>query len=207
MGVPFTRDNSGGGHRRRRDLPVRALRCSGHAVRPVDWYGFHFLADEGACARGIEFSAKTLLRFGAGLLGLRLSTGDIESIGWVPVQAVICFVLATLGCGALLSRGGAFGLLAGGAVAICGASETLAITSVLPPHPDREEDTLFVVVGVTALSTLAMITYPILFALEMSEIESGFLIGATIHDVAQIVGAGYSTTDDAGVLTTFVKML
>jgi uncharacterized membrane protein YadS len=116
---------------------------------------FHFLSQEAACAPGIDFTAKTLLRFGVGLLGLRLTIGDVASIGMVPVVAVIGFVLATLGCGAVLSRllgrGMAFGLLAGGSVAICGASAALAIASVLPPRHDREQDTLFVVIVVTAL--------------------------------------------------------
>jgi len=173
---------------------------------------FHFLSEDAGCARGIEFSSSTLLRFGVGLMGLRLSVGDIQTVGLVPVVAVGGFVLATLACGALLSfmlgRRMAFGLLAGGSVAICGASAALAITSVLPPRPDREQDALFVVIGVTALSTIAMVTYPALFsALGLGEVESGFLIGATIHDVAQVVGAGYSISDEAGVIATFVKML
>lgn len=173
---------------------------------------FHFIADDGRLANGVEFSAKTLLRFGVGLLGLRLSIGDVESIGFVAVGAVIGFVMATLACAALLSflfgRRPAFGLLAGGSVAICGASAALAIASVLPPRNDREQDTLFVVIGVTALSTIAMIAYPVLFqALGMSDLESGFLIGATIHDVAQVVGAGYSFSGEAGVIATFVKMV
>lgn len=93
-------------------------------------------------------------------------------------------------------------------MAICGASAALAIASVLPARADREQDTLFVVIGVTALSTIAMIAYPILFAsLGMSDLQSGFLIGATIHDVAQVVGAGYSISDEAGVIATFVKMV
>ena len=80
---------------------------------------------------------------------------------------MVGFVLATLGCGVLLARvlgrRNAFGLLAGGSVAVCGASAALAITSTLPPRPDRDEDTLFVVVGVTPLSTIAMLAYPVLF--------------------------------------------
>ena len=65
---------------------------------------FHFLAQDNACEPGVEFSANTLLRFGVGLLGLRLSIGDVESIGLGPVLAVIGFVMATLACGALMSR-------------------------------------------------------------------------------------------------------
>lgn len=173
---------------------------------------FHFLSEDKGCARGIDFAAKTLLRLGVGLLGLRLSVSDVTSLGPGPILAVIGLVLATLACGALLSflfgRRMAFGLLAGGSVAICGASAALAISSVLPQRSDREQDTLFVVIGVTVLSTVAMIVYPILFrTLGMSDMESGFLIGASIHDVAQVVGAGYSISDDAGVIATYVKML
>jgi uncharacterized integral membrane protein (TIGR00698 family) len=173
---------------------------------------FHFLAQDDSCKPGVEFSANTLLRFGVGLLGLRLSIGDVESIGLGPVLAIIGFVMATLACGVLMSlvlgRGMAFGLLAGGSVAICGASAALAIASVLPSRNDREQDTLFVVIAVTALSTISMVAYPVLFqAMGLNDIESGFLIGATIHDVAQVVGAGYSISDEAGVIATFVKMV
>ena len=136
----------------------------------------------------------------------------MESIGLGPVLAVVGFVLATLICGVLMSRilgrRMAFGLLADGSVATCGASAVLTIASVLPPRPDREKDTLFVVFAVTALSAVAMVAYPVLFqAMGLSEFESGFLIGATVHDVAQVVGAGYSISDEAGVIATFLKML
>ena len=93
-------------------------------------------------------------------------------------------------------------------MAICGASAALAIASVLPPRSDREQDTLFVVFAVTALSTIAMVAYPVFFqAMGLNDIESGFLIRATIHDVAQVVGAGYSINDEAGMIATFVKMV
>lgn len=173
---------------------------------------FYFLSQDANCQPGIEFSAKTLLRFGVGLLGLRLTVSDVATIGSAPILAVIVFVLAVLGCGAVMSRvlgrRMAFGLLAGGSVAICGASAALAIASVLRPKPGREKDTLFVVIAVAGLSTVAMVAYPVLFqAMRLSDLESGFLIGATIHDVAQVVGAGYSISDEAGVVATFVKMV
>lgn len=173
---------------------------------------FHFLSEQDSCAAGIDFAAKTLLRIGVGLLGLRLGLAEVTSLGLAPVAAIVGFVLATLACGAAMSylfgRRLAFGMLAGGSVAICGASAALAIASVLPPHKDREQDTLFVVIAVTALSTIAMVTYPILFqSLGLSAVQSGFLVGATIHDVAQVVGAGYSISDEAGVIATYVKIL
>ncbi len=199
-------------------IAVAASFLSEHYGAPVMLFAlligisFHFLAADPVCSKGVEFSASTMLRFGVGLLGLRLSVGDVTSIGAGPVLAVVGFVLATLIFGALMSRllgrGMAFGLLAGGSVAICGASAALAIASVLPQRADREQDTLFVVIAVTALSTIAMVVYPILFQRAgLNDVESGFLIGATIHDVAQVVGAGYSVSDEAGVIATFVKMI
>lgn len=172
----------------------------------------HVVAEQSDCARGVTFASQTLLRWGVALMGLRLSVEDVSSLGWLPVLAVAVLVFATLGAGVSLSylfgRRKAFGLLAGGSVAICGASAALAISSVLPQRENREADTLLVITGVTILSTLAMIVYPILFrTLEFNAAETAFLIGATIHDVAQVAGAGHSVSDEVGVLAVFVKML
>jgi uncharacterized membrane protein YadS len=43
--------------------------------------------------------------------------------------------------------------------------------------------------------------------LALTEVESGYLIGATIDDVAQVVGARYSISDHAGDIATFTKLL
>jgi len=173
---------------------------------------FNFLNNEKNCKAGIEFASGTILRMGVALLGLKLTLSDIQSIGYLPVIALIILVILTFGFGTLLSyifgRKLAFGLLAGGSVAICGASAALAIASVLPFNKNRTKDVLFVVIGVTILSTVSMIIYPILFkSLGMNEIESGYLIGATIHDIAQVVGAGYSISEESGIIATLIKMI
>jgi uncharacterized membrane protein YadS len=98
--------------------------------------------------------------------------------------------------------------MTGGAVAICGASATLAIAAVIPHNDKTERNVLFTVVAVTTLSTVAMVLYPVLFGLlGIDDREIGFLIGATIHDVAQVVGAGYSVSDRAGDAATVVKLM
>ena len=155
--------------------------------------------------------ALLLLRLGVALLGLRLSIEDIASLGWAPVVSVVGLVALTLVSGLVLARvtgrASAFGTLAGGAVAICGASAALALAAVLPRQRVSERDVLFVVAAVTALSTVAMVLYPILFAaLQHEPAQAGFLIGATIHDVAQVVGAGYSMSQETGDVATFVKL-
>ena len=101
-----------------------------------------------------------------------------------------------------------FGLLTGGATAICGASAALALSAALPAHPQKDRATLFTVIGVSALSTVAMVLYPMLTqALGLPAHDAGLFLGATIHDVAQVVGAGYSISNEAGDTATLVKLL
>ena len=101
-----------------------------------------------------------------------------------------------------------FGLLSGGATAICGASAALALAAALPNHPLKERATLFTVIGVSALSTLAMIVYPMLAQwLGLDPRAAGVFLGATIHDVAQVVGAGYSLSTQTGDVATVVKLM
>lgn len=173
---------------------------------------FNFMSENPQASIGTAFCSKTLLRVGVALLGLRLTFGDVTELGVTPIIGVVGMLALTLLGGVvfarLLGRTTAFGLLTGGSVAICGASAAMAIAAVLPKKFLREEDVLLTVVGVTAMSTIAMIVYPMLFrALGLADIEIGYMIGATIHDVAQVVGAGYSVSETAGDIATFTKLL
>ena len=171
----------------------------------------HFVGGRTAFSPGVGFAAKTLLRIGIALLGFRMSLEAMLSAGWAPTLGVIALVSLTILTGLALarlaSRPWAFGMLTSGAVAICGASAALALAAVLPKSAKSEEQTLVTIVGVTALSTLSMLTYPFLFgALGFDGQTIGFLIGATIHDVAQVVGAGYSVDLATGDIAVFTKL-
>lgn len=168
--------------------------------------------DGGRCVDGIEFASTTILRIGVALLGVRLTFDQIAAFGWLPVILVIVSVFATLGFGLVIARAlgqrEQLGLVSAGSVAICGASAALALSSVLPRNQRLESDTILVVVGVTTLSTIAMVVYPIIsVATGFDETTAGYFLGATIHDVAQVVGAGYSVSEQTGDISTFVKML
>lgn len=172
----------------------------------------NFLSQEGPCRPGIELAAKQLLRLGVALLGLRITYGQIAALGWGPVLLVVGSVVVTIVFGVVLARLSGFktpfGVLTGGAVAICGASAALAISTVLPAHERKEQATLFTVIGVSALSTLAMVVYPMVaHALGYSDHATGLFLGATIHDVAQVVGAGYGVSTEAGDTATVVKLM
>lgn len=173
---------------------------------------FYFLSQGGAAAPGIHFTARSILRFGVGLLGVRISFDKIVELGALPIAVVVGGVIATVLIGRALARPFGvrpqLGVLTGGAVAICGASAAMAIAAVLPKGKDSERDTLFTVIAVTILSTLAMILYPLLIGrLALSHNDAGILLGGTIHDVAQVVGAGYLVSEETGVIATYVKLL
>ncbi|MEL6234972.1 MAG: putative sulfate exporter family transporter [Pseudomonadota bacterium] len=173
---------------------------------------FHFLAEEGRCAPGIEFTAKTVLRVGVALLGVRISVDLLIGLGAELIALLVAGVALTIGVGLLgarlLGRGWRLALLTGGAVAICGASAAMAIAAILPKNQHSERNLIFTVLSVTLLSTLAMILYPVLFqSFDLSDREIGVLLGGTIHDVAQVVGAGFSVSEEAGDTATLVKLI
>ncbi|ATU44972.1 putative sulfate exporter family transporter [Acinetobacter junii] len=174
--------------------------------------GLNFLSIEGVCKLGIEFTSRTVLRLGIALLGMRITLDQITALGWQPVALVISLVVITISISIVAAKvlgfNRLFGMLTGGATAICGASAALALSASLPNHPQKEKATLFTVIGVSALSTLAMIVYPMIARwLELPPQLAGVFLGATIHDVAQVVGAGYSMSTETGDTATVVKLM
>jgi uncharacterized integral membrane protein (TIGR00698 family) len=172
----------------------------------------NFLSQDARCRPGIEFASRSVLRLGVALLGARITLAQVQSLGVATVLLTACAVVFTILCGAVLARVSRlptqFGVLTGGSVAICGASAALALASVLPRHPEHERDTVMTVVAVTTLSTIAMVLYPVIAAgFRLGDHATGIFLGATIHDVAQVVGAGYSVSPTAGDTATIVKLL
>jgi uncharacterized integral membrane protein (TIGR00698 family) len=173
---------------------------------------FHFLSQEGRCVPGVEFAARTILRLGVALLGARITATQVLELGVGPVLTVVAGVALTIAAGRLLARlfglDRDLGLLTGGAVAICGASAALALSAVMPRDQHSERNLILTVVGVTTLSTIAMVTYPLLVkSLGLDYTAAGVFLGGTIHDVAQVVGAGYIISPETGNISTVVKLM
>ena len=171
----------------------------------------NFLSSEGKTVQGIQFCAKTILRIGVALLGLRISVSMLSDLGLPLILLVIAGLVTTIGVGLLIGPrfgyGPRFSFLTAGSVAICGASAAMAIAAILPKDERSEQRLVFTVVGVTLLSTIAMILYPIFAtSIGMDELQTGIFLGATIHDVAQVVGAGFSVSESTGETATLIKL-
>lgn len=172
---------------------------------------FNFLGKIEQFDAGISFTAKFVLRLGVALLGLKITLGDVVSLGWGPLLLVVIAITLTILTATAVARlmgfDPRFGVLSGGATAICGASAAMALSAAMPGHPMKERATLYTVVGVSTLSTVAMLLYPaIARLLGLDNEHSGIFIGAAIHDVAQVVGAGYAISPEAGDTATIVKL-
>lgn len=173
----------------------------------------NFLAEDGTrTAPGIAFTTRTVLRLGVALLGARISVEMLAQLGGPAIALVVLGVVLTIGfaliASRLVGRSWRFALLTGGSVAICGASAAMAIAAVLPKHEKSERDLVFTVLCVTVLSTVAMVIYPMLAqAFHFDARSSGVFLGGTIHDVAQVVGAGFSISPEIGETATLVKLI
>lgn len=172
----------------------------------------HFTYDLESVRSGIEWAGRSVLRFGVALLGLRIALSDIGAIGGATLSLVAAAMAVTVLCGVwgarLLGLTREFGVLSGGAVAVCGASAAAAISSVLPRDKDSEQALAVVIAVVTVMATIAMIAYPLLLtALSLGAEDMGVVLGGTIHDVAQVVAAGKAISPRVGELATLVKLM
>lgn len=160
---------------------------------------------------GICFSAKHILYAGVVLLGSQIALADLIGLGWQPLAIASFGVLFALSFGWVIGR--AFGLssqhaiLSAGAVAICGGSAAMAICAALPKSEHRHTATVTTIMLVAIISTLVMAAYPLIAsALNFSDAQAGTFFGASIHNVAQAIGAGHIISEDAAQTASVVKL-
>lgn len=172
---------------------------------------FNFANADTRLHPGLGFASKTLLRWGIVVTGLQVTVWQIIDLGWASFAWIAAMVALVTATGALAAKalrlGSGFGVLAGGSVAICGASAALALSSVLGEKRSSQAQLTLVLVTISAASALAMSLYPVLaHAIGLTDRQAGWLVGGSIHDVAQALGAGYSFSDEAGETAAIVKL-
>jgi uncharacterized integral membrane protein (TIGR00698 family) len=172
---------------------------------------FNRIARHPVMQPGTRFCIRVLLRWGVAALGVRVSVGDIAELGVTTAILVMLSMLVTLASGFVFARlnGQAigFGALAGAATAVCGASAALATSTVVPNYPGKDSDLVFVIMGVNALATFALVVFPLVCVfLDFDPETTGVMLGGTIHDVAQVVGAGYAVSEPVGNTAVIVKL-
>ncbi len=199
-------------------IAIAATFVSGYIQVPVMMLALlfgmilHFMSKNELTKDGVQFTSRSILRIGVALIGARIAISDFTSLGVSVIAFIIAVTILIIILGILLAKiFGADkeqGILIGGATAICGASAALAISATMKNSKSLEQNTLIAVIGVTSIGTIAMITYPLIInMLGLNDYEAGILIGGAIHDVAQVVGAGYSVSEEAGDSAIIIKLI
>jgi len=170
-----------------------------------------FLSQDTRTHAGLDLMSQTALRIGIVLVGARITAQQFAELGPLPFALLIGIMLTvivmTVATAPLFRQERHAALLAGGATAICGASAALALYSLIGDKRVDQARFTLTLVGITVASALAMTLYPVLATeLQLSDTQAGFLIGASIHDVAQAIGGGFSFSPQAGEVATIVKL-
>ena len=169
--------------------------------------GYRYLSVR--CNAGIDLARTTLLRAGIVIYGARMTFQDIAQVGWLGVVMAVLVMVCTLTLAVWLGRRLGLdrpsALLIGAGSAICGAAAVMATQSMVRA---RESDVAIAVTTVVVFGTLAMLSYPWIYAaLPMSPHDFGVYAGATIHEVAQVVVVGEQVGGEAARAAVIEKML
>jgi uncharacterized integral membrane protein (TIGR00698 family) len=162
----------------------------------------------GVLAPGLSLASKRLMRIGIVLLGLKLSIFDIASLGWVAIATTIAVVLLTFAGTYWLGRWfklpGHQPLLIATGFSICGASAIGAMSGVVKA---KDEETATPVALVTLCGTLAIGVLPLLWhPLGLSSLQYGHWVGASVHDVGQVVATAQIAGSAALAVAIVVKL-
>ena len=157
---------------------------------------------------GIAVAGKRLLRLAVALLGLQLTFAQLADVG---AKGILCAAAAlsatflfTTGLGKVLRVDRKLGMLLAAGTSVCGAS---AIAGANAAVGANDEDVSYAVACITIFGTAAMFLYPLLQAvLDLGPQAYGMWIGLSIHEVAQVVGAGFQGGEFSGETAVVAKL-
>jgi uncharacterized integral membrane protein (TIGR00698 family) len=162
--------------------------------------------------KGIVFCTKTVLRVGIVLYGFRLTFQNLQDVGIQGILIAFLIVFTTFIFGYIfgtkvLKLDSEITILTSAGSAICGAAAVLATESVLKSPAYKSA---IAVSSVVVFGTIAMFLYPFLYKLGVlgfDEQNMGVYIGATLHEVAHVVGSAEALGVDVSKNAVIVKMI
>ncbi len=156
----------------------------------------------------MRLAQRPILRWAVAGLGFRLSFGELVGVGGPALAVVVTSTAAALFFGWWVARrlgvSEKLGLLLGVGGAICGASAIVAADTVVR---GEKRDVACSLAIITLLGTIGIVAYPALAALaHMTQPLAGVWAGASLHEMAQVVAAGFGIGEEAGRVATVVKL-
>lgn len=162
----------------------------------------------GAFGPGLATASHRLLRLGIVVLGLQLSLGDIAALGWVAILAIVALVgvsfVTTWLIGRLFRLEGDQAVLMAAGFSICGVS---AVGAMAAARGSGQKDTATPITLVTLYGTLAIVVLPALASvLGLNAQQFGHWVGASVHDVGQVVATAQTAGAAALAIAVVVKL-
>ena len=157
---------------------------------------------------GVTFTMRRILRAAIVLLGLQLTLAQVAAVGALGIAVIAVTLVSTFvftkWAGQILGVDRGLAELIGAGTSVCGASAVIACNTVTRAH---DEDVAYAVACVTVFGSVAMFLYPMLAApLALDAGHYGLWAGASIHEIAQVVAAGYQQGQQAGEAATVAKL-
>ncbi len=163
---------------------------------------------DGPLKPGLAIASRRLLRIGIVVLGLKLSLADVAALGWLAILLIVALValsfVITWGIGRLFRLEGDQAVLMAAGFSICGVS---AVGAMSAARGSDERDQGTPIALVTLYGTLAIVVLPLLAgALHLSTLQFGHWVGASVHDVGQVVATAQTAGAAALAIAVVVKL-
>lgn len=159
-------------------------------------------------AAGLETAPRFALRIAIVLLGFQISLAELAGLGGTGLAAILIGTTSTMVATFLAARAMGFernvSLLIAAGTSICGVA---AIVAMAAAARTSARDTSYAIICITLFGLAAMVLFPLAAPLfGMSERAFGIWAGAGIHEVAQVVAAGFQHSTAAGEIATITKL-
>jgi uncharacterized integral membrane protein (TIGR00698 family) len=163
---------------------------------------------DGVFKPGLALSSRRLLRLGIVVLGLQLSLQNIVQLGWLTIVAIVVLVAVSFVITWLIARAfrleGDQAVLFAAGFSICGVS---AVGAMSAARASDSKDTGTPIALVTLYGTLAIVVLPALAPVfGLDHIQFGHWVGASVHDVGQVVATAQTFGTVALAAAIVVKL-
>ena len=156
---------------------------------------------------GIKTASGKFLEIAIILMAFSIDYGSFLKLGWETILIVVvtmaAVLLMTIWLGKKMNCPSSAGLLVGFGTAICGSS---AIAALAPGVTEDKSDIGISMAVVNLYGLIGMLLIPLITQDWLSDIENSILLGASLHSVGNVAGAGFAMSESVGEMAVTVKL-
>ena len=156
---------------------------------------------------GIKTASGKFLEIAIILMAFSIDYGSFLKLGWETILIVVvtmaAVLLMTIWLGKKMNCPSSAGLLVGFGTAICGSS---AIAALAPSVTEDKSDIGISMAVVNLYGLIGMLLIPLITQDWLSNIENSILLGASLHSVGNVAGAGFAMSESVGEMAVTVKL-